>query len=182
MTRTRAKNEPVWGKSQIDPSVRLTADTQADVCIVGAGIAGMSTAYLLSREGKSVVVLDDGRVGGGQTGRTTAHLASVLDDRFAELEKVRGLDAVRLAAHSHAAAIDCIEANIRREQIACEFERVDGYLFSTPEANADVLNRELDTLRRAGLTGMEPMLRAPLASFDTGPCLRFPRQGQFHPL
>src|SRR3569623_1004830 len=53
----------------------LDGDTRADVCVVGAGIAGMMTAYLLAREGKSVVVLDDGPIGGGQTERTTAHLS-----------------------------------------------------------------------------------------------------------
>lgn len=55
-----------------------------DVCIVGAGIAGMSTAYLLAREGKSVVVVDDGPIGGGMTGRTTTHLVNALDDRYFE--------------------------------------------------------------------------------------------------
>ena len=53
----------------------------------GAGIAGMTTAYLLGREGKSVVVLDDGPIGGGMTGRTTAHLVNALDDRYFELER-----------------------------------------------------------------------------------------------
>ncbi|HYG09875.1 MAG TPA: FAD-dependent oxidoreductase, partial [Pyrinomonadaceae bacterium] len=57
---------------------RLGADTDADVVIVGAGIAGMTTAYLLSREGKRVVVLDDGPVAGGETCRTTAHIVNAL--------------------------------------------------------------------------------------------------------
>src|SRR4051794_8155167 len=79
----------------------LEADARADVCVVGAGIAGMTTAYLLSREGRSVVVLDDGRIGGGETCRTTAHLVNALDDRYDELERLHGEQGSRLAAESH---------------------------------------------------------------------------------
>jgi len=57
----------------------LASDTQADICVVGAGIAGFTTAYLLAREGRSVVVLDDGPLAGGQSQRTTAHLSNALD-------------------------------------------------------------------------------------------------------
>jgi hypothetical protein len=68
----------------------LTESVQADVCIVGAGISGMTTAYLLSKEAKRVIVLDDGPIGGGMTGRTTAHLVNALDDRYFELERLHG--------------------------------------------------------------------------------------------
>jgi cation diffusion facilitator CzcD-associated flavoprotein CzcO len=68
----------------------LPEDRQAGVCVVGAGIAGLSTAYLLAREGRSVIVLDAGPGGGGETRYTTAHLASALDDRHCEVEHVRG--------------------------------------------------------------------------------------------
>src|SRR5436305_12170042 len=87
----------------------LDNDIRADVCVVGAGIAGLTTAYLLAQEGKSVVVLDDGPIGGGESGRTTAHLASALDDRYFELERLHGEDGARLAADSHAKAVDRIE-------------------------------------------------------------------------
>src|SRR5437762_1964841 len=91
----------------------LTQDTRADVCVVGAGIAGMTTAYLLAREGKSVVVLDDGPIAGGQTQRTTAHLSNAIDDRYLEMERLHGGQGARLAAESHTAAIDRIEAAVR---------------------------------------------------------------------
>ena len=77
--------------------------------IVGAGMAGLTTAYLLTKAGKSVIVLDDGPIVSGETERTTAHLATVLDDRFCELERLHGEPGARLAAESHAAAIDTIE-------------------------------------------------------------------------
>jgi glycine/D-amino acid oxidase-like deaminating enzyme/nitrite reductase/ring-hydroxylating ferredoxin subunit len=174
----------IWMASakEIPSDGNLTEDTSADVCIVGAGIAGMTTAYLLAREGKRVVVLDDGPIGGGMTSRTTAHLVNALDDRFYELERLHGEKGARLAAESHSAAIDRVEAIVKEESIDCEFERLDGYLFVPPGESKEQLEDELKATHRAGLTGVEMIDRAPIKDFDTGKCLRFPRQAQFHPL
>lgn len=160
----------------------LTEQVNADVCVVGAGIAGMTTAYLLAREGKSVVVLDDGPIGGGMTGRTTAHLVNALDDRYFELERLHGEAGARLAAASHTAAIDKVEQIVNEEKIACEFERLDGYLFVPPREAKKILDDELAAAHRAGLLDIEKVERVPWDSFDTGTALRFPRQAQFHPL
>ncbi len=160
----------------------LTENATADVCIVGAGIAGMTTAYMLTQAGRSVVVLDDGPVGGGETGRTTAHIANAMDDRFHRLEQLHGEEGSRIAAASHGAAIDRIEAIVRAEGIDCAFERVDGYLFLGGDDKEEELARELEATHRAGLTDVEPLDRIPKLPFDSGPCLRFPRQAQFHPL
>src|SRR5262245_51981659 len=168
----------VWMATVTIPDVpMLTTDLQADVCIIGAGIAGMTTAYLLAREGKSVVVLDDGPIGGGQTRRTTAHLSNALDDRYYELERIHGDEGLRLAAESHTHAIEAIESIAQDEKIDCDFLRVDGYLFDPPDCGGDALDRELDAAQRAGLP-VEMVKRAPLRSFDTGRCIRFPDQGQ----
>src|SRR5688500_12241770 len=100
----------VWMATETMPSQSsLTRDIQTDVCVVGSGIAGLTTAYLLAREGRKVVVLDSGSVTSGQTQRTTAHLANALDDRFVEIEKIHGEKGARLAAESHTAAIHRIE-------------------------------------------------------------------------
>lgn len=160
----------------------LTKDTTADVCVVGAGIAGLTTAYLLLSEGRSVIILDDGPIGGGETSRTTAHLSNALDDRYYELENMHGEQGSRLAAESHSKAIDRIEFIVEQERIACDFERLDGYLFVPPGESVDVLDKEFEAAHRAGLTEVGRAPRAPLKCFDTGPCLRFPRQAQFHPL
>jgi glycine/D-amino acid oxidase-like deaminating enzyme/nitrite reductase/ring-hydroxylating ferredoxin subunit len=159
----------------------LEQDMRADVCVVGAGIAGLSTAYMLARAGRSVVVLDDRLIGGGQRQRTTAHLSNAIDDRYTEIEKVHGEHGARLAAESHTAAINRIETICRLESIDCDFERLDGYLFVPPGESTDILDRERAAARRAGLADVDWVERAPL-SFDTGRCLRFPRQGQFHVL
>jgi glycine/D-amino acid oxidase-like deaminating enzyme len=160
----------------------LRANERADVCIVGAGMAGLSTAYLLTRAGKSVVVLDDGPIVSGETERTTAHLVNAVDDRFFEIERLHGEEGARLAAESHSAAISMIERIVQAEKIDCDFERVDGYLFNAPDMPADLLERELAAAHKAGLVDVRMIERAPLATFDTGRALHFPRQGQFHPL
>jgi glycine/D-amino acid oxidase-like deaminating enzyme/nitrite reductase/ring-hydroxylating ferredoxin subunit len=174
----------IWlaSSEEIPSDGNLTKDAGADVCIVGAGIAGMTTAYLLAREGRRVIVLDDGAIGGGMTSRTTAHLVNALDDRFYELERLHGEKGSRLAAESHSAAIDRVEAIVKEEAIDCEFERLDGYLFAPPNESKEQLEDELKATHRAGLVGVKMIERAPIEDFDTGKCLRFPRQAQFHPL
>lgn len=157
----------------------LTQDIEADVCIVGAGIVGLTAALRLVRAGRRVVVLDSQQPGRGNTGRTTAHLASALDDRFSELARVHGLDAARMAWESHATAIDLIAAIANDEAIDCEFARRDGYLWLAPEHDSDILRRELETVHAFGWRDVEALDEAPVFG---GPCLRFPGQAQFHPL
>ncbi|HXF62993.1 MAG TPA: FAD-dependent oxidoreductase [Caldilineaceae bacterium] len=159
----------------------LTGDLHVDVCVVGAGIAGLTTAYLLARHGRQVAVLDDGPIGGGETGRTTAHLSNAIDDRYTEMVRLHGEQGARLAAESHSAAIDLIERIVSEEGIDCDFLRVDGYLILAPGKPPGRIDRELEAAHRAGLADVEKLDRPPLEGF-TGPCLRFPRQAQFHPM
>ena len=183
MDESSGTRESVWMRTEgIPRQSKLEQNAQADVCIVGAGIAGMTTAYLLGRAGLKVIVLEDGEIGSGETGRTTAHLSNALDDRYFELERLHGDRGAKLAAESHTSAIEQIETVAREEQIECDFERLNGYLFVPPGDDRSILERELEAAHRAGLTEVEMLARAPLEGFDTGACLRFPRQAQFHPM
>lgn len=162
----------------------LSADARADVCVVGGGIAGMVTALLLAREGRQVVVVDDGPLGGGETGRTTAHLSDALDDRYVELERLHGQEGARLAAESHRAGIDLLERIAREEQIDCDFTWVDGYLFPADDegdAGVERLGKELDAARRAGVA-VDWAEAPPYAPFTGRRALRFERQARFHAL
>ncbi|HEX3356187.1 MAG TPA: FAD-dependent oxidoreductase [Tepidisphaeraceae bacterium] len=157
----------------------LRKSRHADVCIVGAGIAGLTTAYFLLNEGKSVNILDEGPIGGGQTGRTSAHLASAIDDRFIEIERLHGKEASRLAYESHAAAIDTIEQTIRDEKIACDFARLNAFLSSVPSDAPDLLDREFAAAKRAGFADLEMIAKGGL---DKNRCLRFGNQAIFQPM
>lgn len=152
---------------------------QEDVCVVGGGIAGLTTAYLLARSGRSVVLFDAGTLGGGETSRTSAHLANALDDRFATLERLHGRRGARLAAESHAAAIDFIEELVTRRRIDCDFRRVDGFLMSAT-GDAAALESELVAAAGAGLT-VEWTESVPGMEAWSGPAIRFARQGRLDP-
>ena len=171
----------LWAETADVPTFApLTADTRTDVCVIGAGIAGITTAYLLAKSGKRVIVLDDGPIGGGETGRTTAHLTYALDDRFHVLEQVHGEEGARLAAESHMAAVNRIEQIVKLEKIDCDFTRLDGYLFPSVYRDPAEIDREYEAAKRAGISDVERLDRAPLPGFTAGPALKFPNQGQFH--
>ena len=173
---------PVW-YDQIDlPKFRGVTAAQTvdvDVCVIGAGIAGLTTAYLAAQEGLSVVVLDEGEIGGGQTGRTSAHLASAIDDRFIDIEKWHGVEGSKLAYESHAAAIGTIEKIARAENIECEFARLDAFLSALPSDAPDLLDKELAAAQRAGFKDVEKLSTG---GYDSLACLRFGNQARFHPL
>ncbi len=159
----------------------LTQLIETDVCIIGGGISGLTTAYLLTKLGKQVVVIDDGAIGGGETSRTTAHLSNALDDRIYRVEEWHGAEKAKMAVESHGRAIGEIERISETEKINCDFLRVDGFLIEAEDGEDD-LNKEFEAAHRAGLTGVERVERAPIKGFETGECLKFPRQGQFHVL
>jgi glycine/D-amino acid oxidase-like deaminating enzyme/nitrite reductase/ring-hydroxylating ferredoxin subunit len=176
----------IWqGTVEIPRHPALKRSGSTNVCVIGAGIAGLSVAYHLAREGKRVTVLDDGPIGGGETSRTTAHLTDAIDDRIHWLEEVHGAERARLAVASHNAAINRIQQIVQLEHIDCDFERLDGYLMpATPGDPGDIeeLQREAEAAQRAGLTDVSLQERAPIANFESGTALRFPGQAQFHAL
>jgi len=177
-----ALHQSIWADAALPQFPPLKENIHADVCVIGAGISGLTTAYLLAKAGREVLVLDDGPVAGGMTTATTAHITNMHDDRYFEVEKLHGREGARLAADSHSAAIDRIETIVRQERIDCDFQRLDGYLFLAAGDQRATLERELDAARRAGLRAVSLIERAPFSSFDSGPCLRFPNIAQFHPL
>ncbi len=182
MTREQAgASIPIWVEgTEAATFPALQSDLDVEVAVVGAGIAGMSVAYELACSGVPVAVIEDGSVGGGQTKRTTAHLASAIDDRFTSLERWHGAEAARLAASSHATAIDRIEQIVEQEAIACDFERLDGFLFPGRRRPRSDLDLEYEAAQRAGLAA-ERLEVSPFPGL--GPvCVRFPRQAQIHPL
>jgi glycine/D-amino acid oxidase-like deaminating enzyme/nitrite reductase/ring-hydroxylating ferredoxin subunit len=181
--KTSGKSESLWF-ANIRPIkfTKLTRNISTDVVIIGGGIAGMTTAYLLSKAEKKVILVEDGYIGSGETGRTTAHITHALDDRYYNLEKIHGKQGAQKAAESHTAAINLIESIAKEEKIDCEFQRLDGFLFLDPSDKKESLDKELEATHNAGIASTGIIQQSPLPSFDTGPCLRFPNQAQFQPL
>jgi glycine/D-amino acid oxidase-like deaminating enzyme len=161
---------------------KLNQNISVDVAIVGGGIAGITTAYLLSKSGKSVALLEDGYIGSGETGRTTAHITHALDDRYYNIENKHGSSGAKLAAESHTAAIDFIDRFVREEEIDCAFERLNGFLFLDTSDKKSSLEKELRALRNAGISSAKMVNESPLESADISPCICFPNQAQFQPM
>ena len=180
---TSGYNESSWFKD-IDPLKfdKLNRNISVDVAIVGGGIAGITTAYLLSKSGRSVALLEDGYIGSGETGRTTAHITHALDDRYYNIEERHGANSARIAAESHTSAIDFIDRTVRDEAIDCGFRRINGYLFLDPTDNKSSLDKELAALKNAGITSAKIEDESPLKSKDTSPCICFHDQAQFQPM
>lgn len=157
----------------------LNTSIDVDILIIGGGIAGLTTAYCLLKQGRKIALVEDGFIGSGETGRTTAHLTCALDDRYYKIEKAFGDEGSRMAAESHMTAIDWIEKTVREENIDCDFERVDGFLFIHPSDTKENLKKEFEATKKAGLN-TSWMDHIPGISAETSPCIKFPRQGQFH--
>lgn len=181
---TSGQTEPSWFLDVTHPLKfdKLSRNTSVDVAIVGGGIAGITTAYLLSGSGKSVALLEDGYIGSGETGRTTAHITHALDDRYYNIEKKHGLSSAKIAAESHTGAINFIENTVKKEGIDCSFNRLNGYLFLDPTDKKSSLNKELDALKNAGISTADIQYKSPLESTDISPCLCFRDQAQFQPM
>jgi glycine/D-amino acid oxidase-like deaminating enzyme/nitrite reductase/ring-hydroxylating ferredoxin subunit len=186
--KTSGHTESVWYEEIPQPikfeklKRNISSSESIDIAIVGGGIAGLSTAYLLLKSGKKVILFEDGYLCSGETGRTTAHITHALDDRYYNLEELHGRKGASLAAESHTAAINLIESIINEEKIDCDFEKLDGFLFLDSTDKKESLDKELESTHRVGLTSTKIISKVPNLSFDTGPCLLFPDQAQFHPL
>ena len=176
-----ADTRSLWSPADAAPDDGpLPADATCDVCIVGSGMAGLTTAYLLAKEGKKVVVLDaKPHLCTGETERTTAQLTWYADDTFTHLASVRGDANARQAAADHRAAVDAVERIAQAEGIDCDFHRVPAYL--VPGADGPkTLEDEDKTLKRLNI----PHERTAMAYPGTSKldALRFDGHARFHPI
>lgn len=159
----------------------LGENIKTEVVVIGGGIAGLTVAYSLVKAGRHVVVVEDGFIGSGESGRTTAHLSNALDDRYSEIERLLGSEQCQHAADSHTAAIDFIDRVVKEETIDCDFRRLDGYLFLHPTDDPKTIDEEYFVTNKHGIS-TDRVDHIPGAPEIIGPCLRFPGQAQFHPM
>jgi glycine/D-amino acid oxidase-like deaminating enzyme/nitrite reductase/ring-hydroxylating ferredoxin subunit len=177
------RSRSLWMDVAVRPDApALDGDLSCDTVIVGAGMAGISTAYELALRGHKVIVVDRGRIAGGITARTTAHLAPLCDDLTSEMFKLRGEELSRAFYQSQADAVDRIEEIQKREKIDCDFRRLDGYLFQAPDTDAAMIDEELEAVRKVGAPVHRIVGVGALEGCGDRHALRYPRQGTFHPL
>ncbi len=129
----------------------LNQDVEADVCIVGAGITGLTTAMQLKNSGKKVVVLEAMRIGDGTTGFSSNHLNTQIDFTYQEVTKKHNSDKAKIVAASRTRAIDYIQEMVEKHRIDCDFKRVNGYLYAEKEENEQSVEEEFSYCQRVGL-------------------------------
>jgi glycine/D-amino acid oxidase-like deaminating enzyme/nitrite reductase/ring-hydroxylating ferredoxin subunit len=173
---------PFWiDSAPIKRFPALQKNINVDVLAVGAGITGITTAYLLKRAGLTKALIERERVVSIDTGHTTAHLTFVTDAGLHELADNFGNDHAQAAWDAGAAAIDEIERIVQEEEIQCEFTRAPGYLhawvdgFSEEEISS--LKKEASLSGKLGF-GATYLERVP---YFSAPGVRFPNQAKFHP-
>jgi glycine/D-amino acid oxidase-like deaminating enzyme len=173
---------PYWlDTAKIKTFPPLSEDITVDVLVVGGGITGLTTAYLLKEAGMTVAVAERKQLATIDTGHTTAHLTHVTDLRLREMVKNFGKDHAQAAWDAGAAAIDQIEELVRKEKIECEFTRVPGYLHAPVNGGTkDERESFREDAALANELGFDATYLGIVPKMQT-PGVRFANQAKFHP-
>lgn len=159
---TTGENDPVWVHllpySEYPQFPTLTDDLTTDVCVIGSGIAGVSIAYELVSRGVRVVMLEARSVVAGESGRTSGHLTSALDDGYTEIKKKHGHKGAKIAADSHSWALNRVGEISKKLGIECEYRHLPAYELSQYARNdrrhedeVKGLKEEVETAKSLGM-------------------------------
>jgi glycine/D-amino acid oxidase-like deaminating enzyme/nitrite reductase/ring-hydroxylating ferredoxin subunit len=172
-----------WSKEARQTSFPTLAENiTADVAVIGGGITGITTAYLLSQKGLRVALIDKARFGSGETSHTTAHLTYVTDTRLLELARVFGKERARLVWDAGRTAINEIARIVSAESIDCNWQIAAGYLHVPWLKRSEFANHRLD--EEAALAqelgfAAQYVQAAPVVG---RPAMMVPDQALFHPM
>ncbi len=181
MERQTARSpQSYWIASTPPPQFEtLNADVTTDVAIIGGGIVGITTAYLLKKEGLRVVVLEADHILQGTTGHTTAKITSQHGLIYAKLISTVGEEKARLYAEANEAALRLIAGLVEEHQIDCNFRRESAYVYTNQDEYIDQIQAEAAQAAKLGLPAFwQESIPLPL---PVKAALRFDNQAQFHP-
>ncbi|KNB50471.1 FAD-dependent oxidoreductase [Streptomyces caatingaensis] len=179
---TQPPDEPYWMSTTpvtSYPPLGTGAGVDVDVAVVGGGIAGLSTAWELARAGRSVAVLEAGRIAEGVSGRTTAKVTALHGLVYARLRRTRGPDGARLYARSQQDAVEHVAEVARLLGVDCELERRAAYTYVTEAAGRGTVREEVNAAEQAGLEAA--FTERTGLPFRVEAAVRLPGQAQFHP-
>ena len=169
----------VWSEScKFRKREALNKDIKTDVLVIGAGIAGILTAYMLKQKGREVVVIDAAEIASGNTKNTTAKITSQHDLIYSKLISEFGEEKARQYAKANELAIKKYKEIIEYKRIECDFEEKPAYVYSLNEV--DVLKEEVEAAKNLGIDA-EFVQEANLP-FKINGAVKFNNQAQFNPL
>ena len=165
---------------KIKSNGELKEDASADVCIIGAGISGITTAYYLTKRGYKVIVIEKDEIGQGVTGHTTAKITSQHNLIYHYLSKQYGIKFAKKYYEANEEAIKNIEDIIRENNIDCDFERKDNYIYTINEKNVAKIEEEYESVKYINIDAKK--VDKTDLPFDIKMGIEFKNQAQFNPL
>ncbi len=158
----------------------LDSDITCDVCVVGAGIFGITCAYYLSKCGLKVVVLDKYGIAEKTTGHTTAKITSQHGLFYTYLIDTYGEQFAKDYLFANENAIKNIEDIINLENIQCDFEKQSSFVYTTDKSEISKIKKEVDNVNSLGFPAN--FVTKTSLPFEIEGAIQFPKQAQFNPL
>lgn len=166
-------------KSEKKVFSRLEKDARADVCIIGGGLTGLTTAYYLSKTNLKVILLEKARICEHTSGNTTAKITSQHDLFYDYLIQSQGKEKAKQYLEANEEAIKNIENIVKEENIDCDFERTDNYVYTLKQEELEKIKKEVEAVQKLGFPA-EFTTNSELP-FDILGGIKFPKQAQFNP-
>ncbi|MDL2363167.1 MAG: FAD-binding oxidoreductase [Patescibacteria group bacterium] len=169
----------LWKESHLQATYpQIVEDLEVDTVVVGAGITGLTVAYMLKRSGQKVAVLDKSTVGGGTTARTTGKVTSQHNLVYKDLQDRLGNKIAQVYADANQTAVETVASIIKREKISCEWEIDDNYVYTTDSTKVEEFKTEADVAASLGLPSTYETT-SPLP-FAIEAAIKFTGQGKMH--
>lgn len=145
------ENYNIWLNGVERKEYKDKIENTADVVIIGGGITGVMSAYLLSKTGKKIILLERRKLGENVTDCTTGFLTEIIDIEPEKAIFLYGLEQTEKIFESHRNAIDNIEKIIKEEKISCDFERCPSFIYANSKNECKKLKKRYETYKKIGL-------------------------------